>query len=119
MDKRKYQSKTLIAEYYDLGRLEDFRFKEKIYRIKDGSLIMEFDGKMNSLYGVRIGFCKCIARKGICSIKESEYKTWKEMRQNESNGYLIDWENEMFAIMDKDFDDEELLKCVGENDLPF
>ncbi len=35
MDKKKYESKTLIAEYKNLSSLEDFRFSETAYRLKN------------------------------------------------------------------------------------
>ena len=38
MEKRKYQTKTLIAEYKYLTELKDFRFSETAYRLKDGSI---------------------------------------------------------------------------------
>ena len=40
MDKRKYQTKTLIAEYQYLTELEDFKFSEFAYRLKDGSMVL-------------------------------------------------------------------------------
>jgi hypothetical protein len=117
MDKRKYQTKTLIAEFQDLCNMEEFRFSEKVYRLKDGNMVMEFNGSPYSLYGVRIGFCKCIPRKGICSIDISDYEMWKRIRKDERHGYLIDWENDIFEIMDSYY--ESLQKCVGDDELPF
>ena len=51
------------------------------YRLKDGSIIIEYDGKGHSLYGIRIGFCKCISRKGVYSIDNSDYEMWKRIRE--------------------------------------
>ena len=117
MDKRKYQTKTLIAEYHDLCRHDDFRFSETAYKLNDGTIIIEYDGKEYSLYGVRIGFAKCIPRKGIFSIDESDFNMWKNIRRDENNGYFIDWEEEIEDLMNDEH--ENVLKCVGENELPF
>jgi hypothetical protein len=64
MEKRKFQTKTLIAEYHYLTELEDFRFSEIAYRLKDCSIIMEYDGACHSLYGLKLSFNKNIAKKG-------------------------------------------------------
>lgn len=39
MDKRKYETKTLIEEYRNLSKLEEWRFSENAYELKDGSKI--------------------------------------------------------------------------------
>ena len=117
MDKRKYQTKTLIAEYQDYCRCEEFRYKEMAYRLKDGSIIIEYDGKPLSLYGLRIGFRKCIPRKGVFSISESEYSLWKAVRKKDKEGCFLDWEIDIEELMNGDY--ESSLKCVGENELPF
>lgn len=54
VEKRKYESKTLIAEYIYLSEYEKFRFSETAYRLKDGSVIIEYDGAPLSLYGLKL-----------------------------------------------------------------
>ncbi|AQR88745.1 hypothetical protein [Clostridium saccharobutylicum] len=94
MDKRKYESKTLIAEYKYLSELEEFRFSEKAYRLKDGSIIIEFDGASLSLYGLKLSFKESIGRKGLYSIDDKDYKFWKLLRSDIDNSYFVDWEQE-------------------------
>lgn len=117
MDKRKYQTKTLIAEYHYLIELEDFRFSEIAYRLKDGSIIIEYEGACHSLYGLKLSFSKCIARKGIYSINDNDFGLWKLIRSQIDGSSFIDWEKEM----NEQFEDEHenVLKCIGENELPY
>ncbi|EHI99912.1 hypothetical protein CDLVIII_3347 [Clostridium sp. DL-VIII] len=58
MEKRRYESKTLIAEYRYLSEHEEFRFSEIAYRLKDGSVIIEYDGASLSLYGLKLSYKK-------------------------------------------------------------
>ena len=117
MDKRKYQTKTLIAQYEYLTELEEFRYSETAYRLKDGSIIIEYDGKALSLYGLKLSFRKNVGRKGIYSISNCEYESWKAVAKMRDNSSFIDWEKEM----NEQFEDEHenVLKCVGENELPY
>ncbi|AWK52778.1 hypothetical protein DIC82_18040 [Clostridium beijerinckii] len=117
MNKGKYQSKTLIAEYQYLTELEDFRFSETAYRLKDGSIVIEYNGEPHSLYGLRLSFTKNVGRKGIFSISNYDYKSWKAVAKMRSDSSFVDWEEEM----NEQFQDEHenVLKCVGENELPF
>ena len=117
MEKRKYQTKTLIAEYHYLTELEDFRFSETAYRLKDGSIIMEYDGACHSLYGLKLSFNKNIARKGIFSINKDDFETWKSIRSQREDSSFIDWEKEYEDLMNDEH--ENVLKCVGENELPY
>lgn len=128
MDKRKYLAKTLIAEYHNNTNAEQFRFTETAYRLKDGSIVIEYDGQGCSIYGIKIGFDKYIARKGIYSIDESDFSMWKRIRASEENGTFIDWdlekqmqfdeiENAMFSQFN--YEHENVLKLVGTDDLPF
>ena len=117
MEKRKFQTKTLIAEYQYLTELEDFKFSEFAYRLKDGSIVIEYDGASNSLYGLKLSFDKSIGRKGIYGIQEDRYNIWKGVCNQRSNSFFIDWEKqkeEQYIL-----DHESVLKCVGENELPF
>ena len=95
MDKRKYETKTLIAEYKYLSELEEFRFSETAYRLKDGSIIIEYDGDRLSLYGLKLSFQKSIARKGIYSVDDKDYEFWKSVRSKREDSYFMDWEAEM------------------------
>ena len=117
MDKRKCQTKTLIAEYQYLINLEDFRFSEWAYRLKDGSIIIEYDGACNSIYGLMLSFDKDIARKGIYTIAPDRYEMWKSIRSKRENSFFVDWEKQL----EKQYiaDHETVLKCVGENELPY
>lgn len=49
MDKRKYLTKKLIAEYQCLGNLEDCNFSEFAYRLKTGEKLIEFNGARLSI----------------------------------------------------------------------
>jgi hypothetical protein len=117
MDKRKFQTKTLIAEYQYLTNLEDFKFSEWAYRLKDGSIIIEYDGACNSLYGLKLSFDKSIGRKGIYSIAEDRYNMWKSICVKRSNSFFVDWEKQLEEQYIADH--ENVLKCVGENELPY
>ena len=117
MEKTKYQTKTLIAEFQDLCNHEEFRFTETAYRLKDGSIIMEYDGNRLSLYGVRIGFNKYIPRKGVYSIDKSDYEMWKNIRRKGTPGCFVDWEEEIEDLINDEY--ENVLKCVGTEELPF
>lgn len=128
MDKRKYETKTLIAEYRYLSELEEFRFSETAYRLKDGSIIIEYDGARLSLYGLKLSFQKSIARKGIYSVYDKDYEFWKSVRSKRDDSYFMDWEAEMDEQFKKSQEEyykqiaaehENLLKCVGSDELPF
>lgn len=118
MDKRKYLSKTLIAQYEFLGSIdEEDRFIELAYKLKDNSLIIEYSGAKYSIYGVKIDFSKHIPRSGIYKISEKEYELWKYIRSREKRGSFTDWEQEQEEQFELDY--ESLLKCVGSEELPF
>ena len=117
MDKRKYQTKTLIAQYEYLTELEDFRFSEVAYRLKDGSIVIEYDGACNSLYGVKLDFDKSIGRKGIYSIDKNRYDMWKSICSKRNNSSFIDWEKEYEDQLNEEH--ENVLKCVGSDELPY
>jgi hypothetical protein len=117
MDKRKYQTKTLICEYEYLSSLEDCKYSEKAYALKDGSKIIEYNGNGLSLYGVTIGFGKHIARKGVYSISDYDFEMWKSIRSDREDSLFIDWEKQYNAQMLEDY--ETVYKCIGENELPF
>ncbi|MDR3598077.1 hypothetical protein [Clostridium sp.] len=127
MDKRKYESKTLIAEYQYSRESEDFKLIEMAYRLKDGKIIMEYDGGRLSVYGLTIAFNKHIPRKGICSVNEDDFEIWKRIRSKD-NGVFTDWEKEkqeqfeewqngLFDIYNDEH--ENVLKLVNSNELPF
>ena len=122
MDKRKYKSKTLIAEFSFQRKIEewydeDSKFSESIYRLKDGSLILEYDGERFSTYGIAISFNKFIARKGIIKLDSADYRIWRILRNNNKNGVFIDWEDQYNSQLFMDH--ETKLKCTGNNELPF
>ncbi len=130
MDKRKYESKILIAEYKYLSELEEFRFSETAYRLKDGSIIIEFDGASLSLYGLKLSFKKNIGRKGIYSIDDKEYKFWKAVRNDIDNSHFIDWEEErnnqyeeawqeQYNNKQISIEHENILEKISGDELPF
>jgi hypothetical protein len=128
LDKRKYETKTLIAEYKYLSELEEFRFSETAYRLKDGSIIIEYDGARLSLYGLKLSFQKSIGRKGIYSVDDKDYEFWKSVRSKRDESYFMDWEVEMDEQLKNsqeeyykqiDAEHENVLKCVGSDELPF
>lgn len=116
---RKYKSKVLIAEYNNNEKLENFSYTEVAYRLKDGSIIIEFDGQKCSIYGIKIGFNTYIARKGVYDISESDYCIWKRIRSKDNEGTFIDWELEIeFSDKQMDIDYDNTLRLVSE-DIPF
>lgn len=127
MDKRKYLTKTLIAEYSGGSKVQGCRFKEFVYSLKSGSIAIEYDGEEYSIYGVKISFNKNIARKGIYEITREEYEAWKVKRKNDEDGYFMDWEemqeeqfDEIFNTILSVYGDNNILQLViDDNDLPF
>lgn len=117
MDKRKYLSKNLIAQYEYYGKLEDEGYIELIYRLEDNSLIVEFSGDKYSIYGIQVGFGKSVGRKGIYGIIEKDFKIWKAVRKERENGELIDWEEMKQEQYFSDYEDS--LKCSGNDKMPF
>ena len=117
MDKRKYLTKTLIAEFQELSNIEDCKFSENVYRLNDGRLIMEYNGGRLSIYGLTLGFNKHIPRKGICNLDKENYDIWKSIRSKQENGFFVDWEK----MQEEQFqtDHETVLKCIGSDELPF
>lgn len=128
MEKKKYESKTLIAEYKYLSSLEDFRFFETAYRLKDGSIIIEYDGAALSLYGLKLSYKKSIGRKGIYSVDNEEYEFWKKLRNNMKDSEFIDWEaerNEEYKKWQEEYYKElsevheSALESISCNELPY
>jgi hypothetical protein len=118
MDKRKYLSKTLIAQYEFFGSFdEEDRFIELAYKLKDNSLIIEYSGTRFSIYGIKINFSKDIPRKGIYKISQNEFERWKYIRSREKRGSFTNWEQEQEEQFE--LDHENQLKCVGLEELPF
>jgi hypothetical protein len=129
MDKRKYLTKTLIAEYQYISDLEACNYTEIAYRLKDNQIVMEFNGGGLSIYGLTIAFNRNISRKGIYTINESDYNLWKSIRRKDKNGCFIDWElqkemeldqidEEMFKIFNNN-NQESILNLINSDDLPF
>lgn len=129
VDKRKYESKTLIAEYKYLSELEEFRFSENAYRLKDGSIIIEFDGASLSLYGLKLNFKERIGRKGLYSIDDKDYKFWKLLRSDIDNSQFVDWEQEVNDQYEETWQEqynnfismqhENILEKISGDELPF
>ena len=129
MDKRKYLTKILIAEFKDESKFEEVRFTETAYRLKDGKIIIEFNGNGCSLYGVKISFSKHIGRSGIYEIFEDEYERWKRIRCKNEYGVFVDWENEREEsykdYMEADIlaissmEHERVLELVSGDELPY
>lgn len=117
MDKRKYLSKTLIAQYEYYGKFDDDGYIELIYRLKDNSLIVQFSGDKYSIYSIQVGFGKSIGRKGIYGISEKEFNIWKAVRKESENSELIDWEEMKQEQYFSDYEDS--LKCSGNDKMPF
>lgn len=117
MDKIKYETKTLICEFHQLSENEESNFIERAYRLKDDSIIIEYDGNGLSIYGITIGFGKHTRRKGIFNISNSEFEVWKYIRSKRKDGSFIDWQKEFDEMLIEEH--ENMLKCIGENELPF
>lgn len=101
MEKRKYESKILIAEYRYLSEHEKFRFSETAYRLKDGSVIIENDGAPLSLYGLKLSYNKNIGRKGIFSVTNDDYEFWKSFRGRIEGNSFVDYEAERNEALEK------------------
>ena len=91
MEKRKYESKTLIAEYRCLSENKEFRFSETAYRLKDGSIIIEYEGAPLSRYGLKLSYNKNIGRKGIFSVTSDDYEFWKSFRGRIDDNSFVDY----------------------------
>ncbi|MBN7577267.1 MULTISPECIES: hypothetical protein [Clostridium] len=101
MDKRKYETKTLIAEYRDLSKLKECRFSENAYELKDGSKIIEYEGAPLSLYGLKLSYNKNIGRKGIFSVTSDDYEFWKSFRARIDDNSFVDYEAERNEDIEK------------------
>ncbi|WP_315071557.1 hypothetical protein [uncultured Clostridium sp.] len=128
MKKRKYESKTLIAEYRYLSEDEEFRFSEIAYRLKDSSVIIEYDGAPLSLYGLKLGYNKNIGRKGIFSVTDDDYEFWKSFRNRIEDGSFIDYEAERNEALEKAMEEynkqvnaehENILESLSCEELPY
>ncbi|EKQ52810.1 MULTISPECIES: hypothetical protein [unclassified Clostridium] len=128
MEKRKYESKILIAEYIYLREDERFRFSETAYRLKDGSIIIEYDGAPLSLYGLKLSYNKNIGRKGIFSVTNDDYEFWKSFRARIDGGSFIDYEAERNEDIEKireeyykqvNVEHENILESLSCDDLPY
>ena len=118
MDKRKYQSKRLIAQFDYSGDIDkDSRYFELVYQLKDGSKVVEYSGAPFSIYGIMVSYSKGIGRKGLYSISEKDCRLWKLLRSKNEKGYFIDWQE----MEDKQYieDYESTLICVGAEELLF
>jgi hypothetical protein len=101
VEKRKYESKTLIAEYRYLSENKEFRFSETAYRLKNGSIIIEYNGEPLSLYGLKLTYKKNIGRKGIFSVDSDDYEFWKSFRKRIDGSSFVDYEAERNDILEK------------------
>lgn len=113
MDKRKYQSKILIAQFDYSGDIdEESRYFELVYQLKDGSRIIEYSGARFSIYGIMVSYAKSVARKGIYSISEKDFRLWKLIRSENKAGYFIDWQEMEDRQYIEDYE-STLISCVG------
>lgn len=128
MEKRKYESKTLIAEYIYLREDERFRFSETAYKLKDGSIIIKYDGAPLSLYGLKLSYKKNIGRKGIFSVTNDDYEFWKSFRGGIEDGSFVDYEAEINDDIEKvreeyykqvNAEHENILESLACDELPF
>lgn len=128
MEKRKYESKILIAEYRYLSENDEFGFSETAYRLKDGSIIIEYDGAPLSLYGLKLSYKKNIGRKGIFSITNDDYEFWKSFRARIENGSFVDYEAERNEDIEKvreeyyrqvNSEHENILESLSCEELPY
>ena len=128
MEKRKYESKTLIAKYSYLSENEEFRFSETAYRLKDGSIIIEYDGAPLSLYGLKLSYKKNIERKGIFSVNNDDYEFWKSFRGRIEGSSFVDYEAERNEDIEKvreeyykqvNAEHENILESLSCEELPY
>ncbi|CUU50908.1 MULTISPECIES: hypothetical protein [Clostridium] len=128
MEKRKYESKTLIAEYRYLSENKEFRFSETAYRLKNGSIIIEYEGAPLSLYGLKLTYKKNIGRKGIFSVTSDDYEFWKSFRGKIEGNSFVDYEAERNEDIEKvretyykqvNAEHENILEGLSFEDLPY
>ncbi|EHI97585.1 hypothetical protein CDLVIII_0861 [Clostridium sp. DL-VIII] len=128
MEKRKYESKTLIAEYSYLSENEEFKFSETAYRLKDSSIIIEYDGAPLSLYGLKLSYKKNIGRKGIFSVTNYDYEFWKSFRAGIEGSSFVDYEAEKNEDIEKvreeyykqvNAEHENILESLSCEELPY
>ena len=128
MEKRKYESKTLIAEYRYLSENKEFRFSETAYRLKNGSIIIEYNGEPLSLYGLKLTYKKNIGRKGIFSVDSDDYEFWKSFRKRIDGSSFVDYESERNEDIEKvretyykqvNAEHENILESLSCEELPY
>ncbi|AWK52512.1 hypothetical protein DIC82_16570 [Clostridium beijerinckii] len=128
MEKRKYESKILIAEYRNSNDNEEFKFSETAYRLKDGSIIIEYAGAPLSLYGLKLSYNKNIGRKGIFSVTNDDYEFWKSFRSRIEDASFIDYETERNEALEKvseeyykqvNAEHENILESLSYEKLPY
>lgn len=107
---------------------EEFRFSEIAYRLKDGSIIIEYDGAPLSLYGLKLSYNKNIGRKGIFSVTNDDYEFWKSFRSRIEDARFIDYETERNEALEKvseeyykqvDVEHENILESLSYEKLPY
>jgi len=128
VEKRKYESKTLIAEYRYLSENKEFRFSETAYRLKDGSIIIEYEGAPLSRYGLKLSYNKNIGRKGIFSVTSDDYEFWKSFRGRIDDNNFVDYEAERNEDIEKareeynkqvNTEHENILESLSCEELPY
>jgi hypothetical protein len=128
VEKRKYESKTLIAEYRYLSENKEFRFSETAYRLKNGSIVIEYEGSPLSLYGLKLSHNKNIGRKGIFSVTSDDYEFWKSFRGRIDDNSFVDYEAERNEDIEKvreeyykkvNTEHENILESLSCEELPY
>ena len=122
------KNSKLVYEVRDLGEEKEKWMHEQLYRRKDGTYFLHFEGGAKSRYGIRVGYFKNKGRSGNYSMDEEEIRSWKGVSDLFKKDYprsyiIIDWEKEEDeSIMEENqlFDDDLIpMGEISEDELPF
>lgn len=124
------KSSKLIYEVRDLGHDNEKErwMHEQLYRTKEGTYFLHFEGGPKSRYGLRVGFYKNIGRSGNYKMEEKDIKIWKGVSDLFQKDYpesyiIIDWEKEEdeSIIEESKFSDDDLISVgeLDEDEIPF
>lgn len=123
------KNSKLVYEVRDLGSERERWMHEQLYRTKEGTYFIHFEGGAESRYGIRVGYLKNKGRSGNYAMNEEEVELWKSVSDLFKKDYprsyiIIDWEKEEDeSVMEEEsqFSDDNLIPMgqIDEDELPF
>jgi len=123
------KNSKLVYEVIDLGDEKEKWMHEQLYRTKEGTYFIHFEGGAKSRYGIRVGYLKDKGRSGNYTMNEDEVSLWKRVsdlfkKDYPRNYIIIDWEKEEDeSVMEEENElwKDDLISAgkIGEDELPF